>query len=151
MFSLRSLLFVRWVALVVALATTSGRVGAQSVQESATVRRVASSDTVEGELSGGRPAQFSIDLAADHFAMVVVSHRIDVVVRAIGAGNGDRVEISSDGAHGELRLPIHVITARVVRFEVAATYPKNPRGAYTLRIENLRAATAADRQIAETR
>ena len=144
------MLFRRCFLLVVALVIASGQTGAQSVQDDGTIRHIDAGDTVEGHLSGGRPAKFAITLAAASFATVVVSHRLDIVVRAIDAGGGDPLEMSSDGPEGELRLPIHVTRAGSIRFELAAAYPKSPPGSFEFRIEHLRAATPADRHIAET-
>ena len=80
------MLFRRCFLLVVALVIASGQTGAQSVQDDGTIRHIDAGDTVEGHLSGGRPAKFAITLAAASFATVVVSHRLDIVVRAIAEG-----------------------------------------------------------------
>ena len=80
------------------------------------------------DLSGGRPGAVLDRSRGERIrdARLVASKHRRCRPR-YRAGGGDRVEISSDGPMGNCDCR-SMRSRRAVRFEVAATYPKNPRG-----------------------
>lgn len=106
--------------------------------------------TLEGTLSTGQGARYSIALTDGQSGSVVVTHRnIDVVVRLLRDGSEPSVEIASDGPSGTLQLRVLAGRSGSSVVEVVPAYPKSATGTYTIGLADVRDAAAADAQLAE--
>lgn len=145
--------FVRTVcffALIATLAGASTRSGAHVVQTRDAFPPIEPGRPIESALSGGETSRYSITLAADQAATIGVKHRdIDVIVSVLDSEAKPDLEMASDGASGEVRLRIHAARSGVYAIEVAATYPKSSAGTYTVRVDEVSAATATDRLLSD--
>src|SRR5262245_186642 len=82
---------------------------------------------VTGVLNRDQIARYSLVLAADRAATIVVGHQnIDVAVRVLARDAAADVEVVSDGPDGELRLRIVASRSEPHVVEVAPAYSKNP-------------------------
>jgi len=104
-------------------------------------------EPVSATLGGGQSHEYLISLqAGDYLEAVVMQKGVDVVVRLF-APNGNRIfeGDSPNGTQGP--EPVYGVAGETggYRLEVAALDPKAPAGAYQVRIELIRAATASDR------
>ena len=105
---------------------------------------------VDGVLAGGEVGRYTLVLEPDRAGTLIVAHRsIDLVLRVFETDAEPDIEIASDGPTGELRLPIHATQSDRIIVEVAAAYPRGDAGSYTVRLDDVHPATAADRQLSE--
>jgi CHAT domain-containing protein/tetratricopeptide (TPR) repeat protein len=139
--------------LIAILASASAHGIAPAVQEArAMFPPIAPGKILESAVSGGEVRRHSLTLAADQSATIVVVHRnIDVIVRLLEAEGEPDIEMTSDGATGEVRLRIHATRSGPHALEIAAAYPKSSAGSYTVRVDDVGAGTATDRQLSEAR
>lgn len=101
----------------------------------------------EASLQGGEERAYLFDLAAGHYAEVVVDQQgIDVEVR-LRAADGRTVAVidSSNGILGPEPLPFVAVTGGRFRLEVRSLAHSAPAGRYTLRLDALRPAAEHDR------
>ena len=138
---------IRSFALIVVLTSAV----AHAVQEArVTLPPLEPGKALNGALSGGQIARHSITLSAGESATIVLVHRnIDLTVRLFESEAEADIEMASDAATGGSRLRIHATQAGPRTLEIAATYPKSSGGSYTVRIDDVGAGTATERQLYE--
>jgi CHAT domain-containing protein/Tfp pilus assembly protein PilF len=125
------------------------RVAAQTPPEAA---RLELGKPVEREISGERPHEFQIDVAAGQYAKIIVEQRgVNLFVRLTGADGKFVTEADSDvtGAGAET-LEIYTATADL-RLTVAARNKIAPSGAYKIEFVERRAPTAKEIALGEAR
>ena len=106
---------------------------------------------LDGALSGGQIARHSITLTAGESVTIVLVHRnIDLTVRLFEGEAEADIEMGSDAATGGSRLRIYATRSGPRTLEIAAAYPTSSAGSYTVRVDDVGAGTATERQLCET-
>lgn len=106
---------------------------------------------LEKELSGGDRHSYQVTLTAGQFLHVVVEQRgIDVVVALVGPEDKQLIEVDSpNGSEGPEPLKWIVETAGMYRLEVRSLENAARPGRYEVKMIELRAAAAGDRELVE--
>src|SRR5205807_5849102 len=112
-----------------------------------TVLQLRPGPPVERALAGGRVEAFEIDLVAGQYLYATFEQRgVDVAVDVRGAGGDPLFEVDRPyDAEGTERVHLVAETSGRYRLE-ARGLEGTPAGRYLVRVEALRAATAADRR-----
>ncbi len=127
---------------------------AQNVQ-AADVRPLVAGAAVERELAGDATHTYEITLGAGQFVHVVVEQQgLDAAVTVNGPDGTALAEVDSpNGMYGPERMVLIAESSGVFRLVVTPYRATGPVGRYQIKIEELRDATARDRQhvVAQTR
>lgn len=138
------------VALIVAAASPSRPTKPQSISPPIEPRQVESVELKEGQvvgrgLKGGEAHSYRVRLAAGQYLRAVVEQQgVDVVVRLFAP---DGKQVTEVGSPNEAHKPISVVAEAGgdYRLEVGALGEKAAPGRYEVKVEELRGATARDR------
>ena len=108
---------------------------------------------IERELAGGQKHIYEITLAAGQYAGVIIEHRgIDVLARLLRPDGKLMAEFDDELRSQGRETPELVAEERIsYRLEVEAKRLNAPVGSYSVRFEELRAATDKDRTLQEAR
>jgi CHAT domain-containing protein/tetratricopeptide (TPR) repeat protein len=103
---------------------------------------------VSKQLNGTEVHSYQIALPAGQYSRVVVEQRgIDVVVRVVNADGHEVTEVDTpNGAQGPELISIVSESAGAYRIEIRAL-KKDSRGNYEVRLDEVRSATARDRNL----
>ncbi len=152
----RTIVIMVFLALIVLGAARGARVSAfnSSLQQSNTQdskqtqsRELSMGQPIERELAAGASDFYSISLTQEQYLKVVVMQKgIDVGVKLFGADGQQIAEVDSpNGTEGPEPLAAIPTSAGQYRIEVRSLNAKGAPGRYEIRLEELRDATAKDR------
>jgi len=121
------------------------------VQGDRDVRVLVSGQTVERSLDSGEQHTYQLTLHAGEFASIVVEQRgIDAVVRSVDPENVTLAKFQDDYRKtGEEHPAIVAATTGTYSLVVTPAYSAQGAGEYTIRIAEVRQATAEDRSLQE--
>lgn len=136
------------VATLVALATTSFPISAQSPDQS-----LAPGQTVERRLAGGETHLYTLAVMANGYCDVVVDQRgIDVVVTLLAPDGAVVAEVDNpNGVSGPEPVEAVAAVAGTYVLKVAAPDAKAAAGDYAVQVKAIRAATPNDAPLVEAR
>jgi CHAT domain-containing protein/Tfp pilus assembly protein PilF len=117
------------------------------------VRALEAGKPIKGELAGGRQHAYRVALNADQFLKVIVEQQgIDVASRVSGPDGKQIMEFDSESrSQGQEELSLVAEVAGDFQLIVSPTQNGAPAGSYEIWIEELRAATDADRALHDAR
>jgi CHAT domain-containing protein len=140
-----------WLALQAREVVPEAR-AAQPAQRSETTRLIAGA-AVERELADGDQHAYELDLQADQYASVTLDSRgIHAIVAAIGPDGGVISEFAKeDRNYGHEHLEMVAQSSGRYRVLVKPALNNLPSGRYAIRLDEIRAATGDDRELADAR
>ncbi|MEO8434597.1 MAG: CHAT domain-containing tetratricopeptide repeat protein [Pyrinomonadaceae bacterium] len=108
---------------------------------------------VEGELAGGQKHVYQVALAPGQYASLTVDQRgIDVVARLFAADGQVLADIDSERTSGGTEtIELVADAAGNYKIEIAPVIPKAAAGRYTIRVSEVRVATADEKRLHDAR